>query len=173
MFNPLNFIKRKEEQKPKKHSILDIILTDPEWESRLGVQDYTAHPGDFLIDIHNFSVDVEPIVKLQGMVSGLQIKPPTKEYQSLSYEGFLMVNEDFPLYFHKIGAQPRDGHDLKLEQLILNAGRDSPIVMVGRFCSFKHLPNKPYKLHPYVLQFGKYISPVPANLRLQEELGSI
>ena len=172
MFNPLNFLKRKEEQKPKRHSILDVILTDPDWESSLGVQDYTNSPGDFLIDIHNFSTDVEPIVKLQGRVSGLQIKSPTKEYQSLSYKGFLIINEDFPLYFHKIGAQPKDGHDLELEQLILNAGRDSPITITGLFRRFKHSLDTPYKLHPYILQFGEYISPVPANLRLQEELGS-
>jgi len=152
--------REKQEESPKRY-LSDILVNDPDGEARLGVQDYTLNPSDLLIDIHQFPRNNEPLIKVIGKTGGLSMRSSrsSKDFQieSLGYWGFIVINEDFPLYF--MGGNSRDEiKNLELTGKMLEASRDFPITMIGKL-KFNLLEGCPYTLVPFVLELGEYISP--------------
>jgi hypothetical protein len=162
------FGKQKKEKENFRY-LSDILVNDSDGESRHEVHDYTKNPTDFLIDIHEFplsrlSIAMSPIIKVNGIVAGLKTKSfcssdNSSEYTSLNYEGFLLINSNFPLYFSAMRFK-EEIPNLGLEELMLESAKKKAITITGRL--FKPRDSgKPYSLMPFVLQLGEYISPGP------------
>ena len=150
------FARTKEEEKSYQSHAL---VNDPDAYTRLGVRDYTKHPQTFFEDLPEIMTLESPrFVRVEGIVTSLDMKEMGIKDNSLWYEGFLAISEN-ALFFKGYRSKEEIG-DLDLEKLMLESAKNLPITITGQMGWDN---SHPYILFPEVLQMGEYISPVPTK----------
>jgi len=130
--------------------------------------DFTQNPQDLIDRIRDLDPEQSldnKLIKIEGKIAGLKKRSSiwTRPRSGLDYRGFISIEDKFQLYFDRSiieGRKDSLGYgDLRVAEMILEAGKDTPITIIGTFLKDMIVAEVPYGIMPQVLQLGDYTSP--------------
>ena len=131
-------------------------------EREFGLKEYTADPGQLEIDIlagkgkDAFVRIYADILSFDAKITGDLL---TDRQPIVEYRGFLKVpTTDFLLQFERTRTRA-ENNDLELEQLLLEAGKKTPLLMTGKM-NGDYYNHQNLKFVPIIIQLGGYRVPI-------------